>query len=82
MTMQRTRTIAGAAAHFREIDPHTAITERAIRQAVLSGIVPSCRVGTKHLVTIENLERYFFGEAKSAMREPQSQYGAIRGVAE
>lgn len=53
------RTIREAAAHFRQQDPNTAITEYRIRQLVVSGAVPSTRVGKKYLVTIEALEDYF-----------------------
>lgn len=73
MTM---RTISGAAQHFRDIDPHTAITEYAIRQAVKSGAVPSVKAGTKYLCAIENLEAYFSG---STFKE-ESQLHGIRAV--
>lgn len=73
MTM---RTISGAAQHFRNIDPYTAITEYAIRQAVKSGAVPSVKAGQKYLVAVENLEVYFSGAAPKEETHP---YG-IRAV--
>ena len=45
--MVRTRTIREAAAYFQEADPHTCLTETAIR----TGAVYSARVGRKYLVT-------------------------------
>ena len=53
------RTIREAAAWFKNRDPGTAITEYRIRQLVVSGTVPSMKVGRKYLVTIEALEEYF-----------------------
>ena len=49
--MIRTRTIREAAAYFREADPHTSLTETAIRTLLRTGAVPSARVGRKYLVT-------------------------------
>lgn len=65
MNTQRVRTIAGAAAHFRADDPHTAVTQHAIRKAVITKAVPSVRVGSKYLVAIEALEQYFAGNSTS-----------------
>lgn len=56
-----TRTIREAAAYFQEADPHTSLTETAIRTLLRTGAVPSARVGRKYLVTIEALEAYLEG---------------------
>ncbi len=77
--MIRTRTIKEAAAYFRENDPHTCLTETAIRTLLRTGAVPSVRVGRKYLVTIEALETYLAGstgpekalEARSSIRKWQ-----------
>ncbi len=61
--MVRTRTIREAASYFREADPHTCLTETAIRTLLRTGAVPSARVGRKYLVTIEALEAYLEGSA-------------------
>lgn len=39
--MIRTRTIREAAAYFQEADPHTSLTETAIRTLLRTGAVPS-----------------------------------------
>ena len=57
--MPHYRTIRDAAAHYREQDPGTAITENYIRQLVVSGIVPSSRAGKKYLISLEALDDYF-----------------------
>ena len=45
--MVRTRTIREAAAYFQETDPHTSLTETAIRTLLRTGAVPCARVGRK-----------------------------------
>lgn len=47
-----TRTIREAVAYFQEADPHTSLTETAIRTLLCTGAVPSARVGRKYLVTL------------------------------
>ena len=59
--MLHTRTIREAAAWFKSQDPHTCLTETAIRTLLRSGRVPCVRVGKKYLVTIEALEAYLSG---------------------
>lgn len=41
------------------MDPNTALTEWAVRQAVVSGLVPSRRIGNKYLVTMDSILDYF-----------------------
>lgn len=59
--MLHTRTIREAAVWFKSQDPHTCLTETAIRTLLRSGRVPCVRVGKKYLVTIEALEAYLSG---------------------
>jgi len=59
--MVHTRTIREAAAYFQTSDPHTCLTETAIRTLLRTGVVPSARVGRKYLVTLEALEAYLEG---------------------
>ena len=47
-----TRTIREAAAYFQEADPHTSLTETAIRTLLSTGVVPSARMGRKYLVPL------------------------------
>jgi len=73
------RTIDAAAKYFQEIDPDSAVTAYAIRQAVKTGAVPYTRAGAKYLLSIENLELYFSGQAAPAV-EPDAQCGKIRAI--
>ena len=52
------RTIAQAAEYVRAQDPDTALTKTAIRRLVVTGKLPSVRVGQKYLVALENLDAY------------------------
>jgi predicted transcriptional regulator len=44
---------------IKEMDPDTAITKWAIRQAVSGGYIPSRRVGNKYIFNLETLLDYF-----------------------
>ena len=74
--MVHTRTIREAAAYFRENDPHTCLTETAIRTLLRTGAVPSARVGRKYLVTLEALEAYL--EGSEASEQPKKKRQAER----
>nr|WP_325204289.1 helix-turn-helix domain-containing protein [uncultured Oscillibacter sp.] len=77
--MVHTRTIREAAAYFQESDPHTCLTETAIRTLLRTGAVPSARVGRKYLVTIEALEAYLEGSAPpKEVSRPASRKWQIR----
>ena len=69
--MIHSRTIHEAAAYFRAADPHTCLTETAIRTLLRKGTVPCVRVGRKYLVTIKVLEAYLTGEAGNARENPK-----------
>ena len=74
--MLHTRTIREAAAWFKSQDPHTCLTETAIRTLLRSGRVPCVRLGKKYLVTIEALEAYLSG----GETDPASSENASRKV--
>lgn len=57
----RMRTIDQAAAWLQENDPETALTKTAIRRLVVTGQLPSVRVGQKYLIALETLEDYLAG---------------------
>lgn len=57
--MTHPRTIKEAAMWFKRNDPETAITEHMIRKLVVSGQVPSTKIGRKYVVCVEALESYF-----------------------
>lgn len=59
--MPRMRTIEQAAAWLIETDPETAITKTALRRLVVTGQLPSVRVGQKYLLSLESLEAFLAG---------------------
>lgn len=56
--MPQMRTIEKAAAYILAQDPETALTKTALRRLVVTGTIPSVRVGAKYLLAIESLESY------------------------
>ena len=57
----RMRTIDQTAAWLLENDPETALTKTALRRLVVTGKLPSVRVGQKYLISLETLEDYLAG---------------------
>ena len=64
--MVHSRTIREATAYFRVADPHSGLTETAIRN-----LLRRVRVGRKYLVTIEALEAYLMGDTGKTQEKPQ-----------
>lgn len=62
----RMRTISQAIAEVKSADPETAFTEYALRQMVVKGVLPTVRVGTKYLISMEALDAYLRGGAANA----------------
>ena len=56
---KKARTINGAYEEIVSMDPNTAITKNAIRQAVVNNEIPSRKVGRTYLVTLEDVYFYF-----------------------
>lgn len=65
--MARIRTIMEAAKHIKATDPETAFTETALRRLIITGAVPSVRVGVKYLIDLDALEAYLRGDQKQVM---------------
>ena len=55
------RTIDQCAEFVQQQDPETALTKTAIRRLVITGKLPSVRIGAKYLVALENLNRFMQG---------------------
>jgi len=72
------RTLDTLAAHYKKIDPDTAITKHFLRAAVLAGHIRSTKAGNKRLVAIEDADDYLFGVSTSIVLEQQ--HGQIQHV--
>lgn len=57
------RTIEQAWQEIKENDPETAISKVALRRLVVSGEIPSRKVGVKYLIDLHDVRRYFSSEA-------------------
>ncbi len=57
--MSRVRTIDAAYDELRKTDPLTSVTRSGLRRLVVSGEIPSVRVGVKYLVRLEDVESFF-----------------------
>ena len=62
MTAPRMRTAPEAIAEIKAVDPKTALTERALRRMINSGVLPSVNIGNKKLVNLDKLFEYLNGE--------------------
>lgn len=74
----RMRTIREAAAYVLERDPETALTPTAVRRLVVSGQIPSVRIGAKYLVALEALDAYLSGEIQQPASVSPQRTGSIR----
>ena len=59
--MGRIRSISDARKLLAEEDKDTAVTEYFIRKLVTEGMIPSFKTGNKHLVDVDVLHDYLYG---------------------
>lgn len=75
------RTFEPLYAGIKAKDPDTALTKSALRRLIVTGAIPSVKIGAKYLVDEEEVWRFLRGELKQIQREPEPpQYGTIRRV--
>jgi hypothetical protein len=74
------RGIKQAIEEIRESDPNTAFTEKALRRLVLTGAIPSVRIGAKYLINMDILNAYLY--SGSCGGEDVSASNGIRKIAE
>lgn len=67
--LPRMRTAKGAIQEIRQMDPNTEITESAIRRAMKRGDLRTVPNGRKHLVSLDEVLKYFGGE--DAVEQPK-----------
>ena len=60
--MAKPRTITELHRELLEEDPHCALTKSALRRLVVTGAIPSVRVGVKYLINRESVDRYLEGK--------------------
>ena len=74
----RMRTLDAAIAQLHTDDPGNCLTKHALRQWVLSGVVPHVRVGAKYLINYDILLAILAGEHEYV--EPEMRAGTIRPI--
>ena len=67
--LPRMRTAKGAIEEIRQMDPKTEITESAIRRAMKRGDLRTVQNGRKHLISLDEVLKYFGGE--DAVEQPK-----------
>ena len=75
------RGIKQAVSEIKAVDPHTALTERALRRMVAEGTIPAVRVGRKQLINLDVLYAYLTNGSAAAAEDTTSTAG-IRPVRE
>lgn len=73
----RMRTIDQAHAAMLEADPGCALAKTALRRLVVTGRVPSVRVGSKYLIDIDRLPDLLFA-AEAEKSKPETVKGIRR----
>lgn len=74
------RGIRQAVSEIKAADPHTALTERALRRMVAEGAIPAVRVGRKQLINMDVLYTYL-AKGSAAAAEDTTEIHGIRRVA-
>lgn len=73
----RLRTLEQAHAELMSVDPSCALAKTALRRMVVSGQIPSVRIGAKYLVDIDRLQEYLFPKPSESKSETE---GKVRPV--
>ncbi len=74
----RMRTLNEAFKYIQDNDPETCLTKSALRRLVTTGKLPSVKVGTKYLISLEILESTL-KSGFSVQKAPEPQ-GKIRPI--
>lgn len=77
--MVKVRSLKSALIYIKSLDSGTAISENAIRKLVVSGTVPSIRVGKKYLVNVDYLVNYFEGRLSPEVEQEKTETPEIGG---
>lgn len=73
----RMRTLDAAFDYVKQGDPETSLTKYALRQAVITGKLPSVKAGKKYLVNLDILEKWLEG-GNTASEMPETVNGIRR----
>lgn len=80
--MVKVRSLREALAYIKSQDNDTGISENAIRVLVVSGKIPSVKVGRKYLVNVDTLLRYFEVRLAAADETVPQKDDSSKGIGE
>ena len=60
--LPRMRTMDKAIEYLHQVDEGCELTKCALRRLVITGRLPSVRIGQKYLINLDTLEKYLRGE--------------------
>lgn len=75
----RMRTIDKGYAEMVAADPGLCLTKSAFRRMVVTGQIPSTRIGTKYLIDLDQVDLYMTGRLQ-VVPPPVAETGQIRRV--
>lgn len=58
MALPRMRMMKEAFEEIKQIDPNTALSQHALRKMIISGDIPSIRIGSRYLINLDDLEEF------------------------
>ena len=64
MLLNKIRTIDDAYEELKKADPGSSITRSGLRRLVVTGRIPSMKLGAKYLLNLEDVERFFVVNAE------------------
>lgn len=64
------RGIKQAIQELKQSDPNTCLTERALRRLILSGELPTVKIGVKYLINMDILNEYLSGGSPAPAAAP------------
>jgi len=80
MELPRLRLQKDAMAYIREKDPENALKPYALRQLIITGVIPTVSIGRKKLVNLDVLESYMCNPESFACPAPTGTNAGIRHI--
>ena len=78
--LPRIRGIKEAAAELKQADPNTPIKEKTLRRLILSGSIPSIRIGVRYFINMKVLNEYLTNGIECEETQAPIEYGIIRQI--
>lgn len=76
--LPRMRTLQQAVNEIKKVDPGTGVTYCALRNAVIKGLIPHVNVGSKRLVNMDDIYKYYANGKIEEQISPAGLHGIRR----